>query len=115
MLITKTYHDVPTKLDPNGRPIRIFVIAPNVPGYPNAKFPGKYPRLHSKGGSSCICRRGCIQVCCRSHSTSMIVYTDPSSKRDLPGNWSRRAVRGPDREPRIRRGSVEVSRLTEQT
>ncbi|RPD82601.1 dienelactone hydrolase [Lentinus tigrinus ALCF2SS1-7] len=40
MLITKTYHDVPTKLDPNGRPIRIFVIAPNVPGYPNAKFPG---------------------------------------------------------------------------
>ncbi|EJF66652.1 dienelactone hydrolase [Dichomitus squalens] len=40
MLITKTYHDVPTKLSPNGRPIRIFVIAPNVPGYPNAKFPG---------------------------------------------------------------------------
>ena len=40
MLITKTYHDVPTKLDPNGKPIRIFVIAPNVPGYPNAKFPG---------------------------------------------------------------------------
>lgn len=40
MLITKSYHDVPTKLDPNGRPIRIFIIAPNVPGYPNAKFPG---------------------------------------------------------------------------
>ncbi|KAI0778136.1 dienelactone hydrolase [Trametes elegans] len=40
MLITKTYHDVPTKLDPNGRPIRIFVIAPKVPGYPDAKFPG---------------------------------------------------------------------------
>ncbi|KAJ8495867.1 hypothetical protein ONZ51_g1468 [Trametes cubensis] len=40
MLITKTYHDIPTKLDPNGRPIRIFVIAPNVRGYPNAKFPG---------------------------------------------------------------------------
>ncbi|CDO75257.1 hypothetical protein BN946_scf184967.g10 [Trametes cinnabarina] len=40
MLITKTYYDIPTKLDPNGRPIRIFVIAPNVPGYPNAKFPG---------------------------------------------------------------------------
>ncbi|KAI0639353.1 dienelactone hydrolase [Trametes polyzona] len=40
MLITKTHYDVPTKLDPNGRPIRIFVIAPHVPGYPNAKFPG---------------------------------------------------------------------------
>ncbi|KAI0735216.1 dienelactone hydrolase [Earliella scabrosa] len=40
MLITKTHHDVPTKLDRNGRPIRIFVIAPAVPGYPNAKFPG---------------------------------------------------------------------------
>ncbi|KAF7791820.1 hypothetical protein EIP86_002844 [Pleurotus ostreatoroseus] len=40
MLITKTYHDVPSALDPNGRPIRIFIIAPNVPGYPNAKFPG---------------------------------------------------------------------------
>ncbi|KAI0793459.1 dienelactone hydrolase [Abortiporus biennis] len=40
MLITKTYHDVPSALDPNGRPIRIFIIAPNVPGYPKAKFPG---------------------------------------------------------------------------
>lgn len=40
MLITKTYHDVPSALD-NGKPIRIFVIAPNVPGYPQAKFPGR--------------------------------------------------------------------------
>ncbi|KAI0067682.1 dienelactone hydrolase [Artomyces pyxidatus] len=40
MLITKTYHDVPSKLDSNGRPVRIFVIAPNVPNYPHAKFPG---------------------------------------------------------------------------
>lgn len=53
MLITKTYHDVPSKLDPNGRPIRIFVIAPSVPSYPNAKFPGVVcfrsglTRLHS--------------------------------------------------------------------
>ncbi|EMD41825.1 dienelactone hydrolase [Gelatoporia subvermispora B] len=39
MLITKTYHDIPTTLD-GGRPIRIFVISPSVPGYPNAKFPG---------------------------------------------------------------------------
>ncbi|KAF9654367.1 dienelactone hydrolase [Thelephora ganbajun] len=39
MLIIKTYHDVPSVLD-NGKPIRIFVIAPNVPGYPQAKFPG---------------------------------------------------------------------------
>jgi hypothetical protein len=39
MLITKTHHDVPSKLD-NGRPIRIFVISPVVPNYPQAKFPG---------------------------------------------------------------------------
>jgi len=39
MLITKTHHDVPSTLD-NGRPIRIFVLSPSVPGYPNAKFPG---------------------------------------------------------------------------
>ena len=39
MLITKTYHDVPSKLD-NGRPMRVYIIAPTVPGYPNAKFPG---------------------------------------------------------------------------
>lgn len=41
MLITKTYHDVPSALDANGQPMRIFIIAPSVPGYPNAKFPGK--------------------------------------------------------------------------
>jgi len=40
MIITKTFHDVPTKLDANGRPIRIFVISPVVPNYPHAKFPG---------------------------------------------------------------------------
>jgi len=40
MLITKDFHDVPTKLARNGRPIRIFVISPNVPGYPQARFPG---------------------------------------------------------------------------
>jgi len=44
MLITKTFHDVPSKLD-NGRPIRIFVVAPIVSNYPQAKFPGK-PRYH---------------------------------------------------------------------
>lgn len=41
MLVNKTYHDIPTKLDANGRPIRIFVIAPVLPDYPNAKFPGE--------------------------------------------------------------------------
>lgn len=40
MIITKTWQDVPTKLDANGRPIRIFVISPVVPNYPHAKFPG---------------------------------------------------------------------------
>ncbi|KAG2159911.1 dienelactone hydrolase [Suillus bovinus] len=39
MLIAKTFHDVPSKLD-NGRPIRIFVVSPVVPNYPQAKFPG---------------------------------------------------------------------------
>ncbi|KAH9175379.1 dienelactone hydrolase [Lactarius sanguifluus] len=39
MLITKDFHDVPTKLGNNGRPIRIFVISPKVPDYPQAKFP----------------------------------------------------------------------------
>ncbi|EIN13693.1 dienelactone hydrolase [Punctularia strigosozonata HHB-11173 SS5] len=39
MLITKEHHDVPHALNPNGRPIRIFVISPNVPGYPSANEP----------------------------------------------------------------------------
>jgi carboxymethylenebutenolidase len=46
MLITKEYHDVPHSLNPNGQPIRIFVISPNVPGYPQAKFPGT-PYMYS--------------------------------------------------------------------
>lgn len=40
MLITKTFHDVQSALDNAGRSIRIFVIAPTVPNYPQAKFPG---------------------------------------------------------------------------
>ena len=40
MLIEKTFYDLPTKLNPQSRPIRIFVISPNVPDYPEAKFPG---------------------------------------------------------------------------
>ncbi|TFY69737.1 hypothetical protein EVJ58_g244 [Rhodofomes roseus] len=39
MLIKTSYHDVPSKLDPNGNKIRIFVISPNLPSYPHAKFP----------------------------------------------------------------------------
>jgi len=39
MLINKTFHHVPTKLHPDGRPIRIFIISPVVPDYPHAKFP----------------------------------------------------------------------------
>lgn len=54
MLITKTFYDVPSKLSPNGSPNRIFIIAPTIPGYPKAKFPGVVvfrfvlpsPRLH---------------------------------------------------------------------
>jgi len=40
MLIAKTFHDIPSKLSPNGSPNRIYVIAPKIPGYPKAKFPG---------------------------------------------------------------------------
>ncbi|KAJ7492567.1 dienelactone hydrolase [Mycena latifolia] len=39
MLITKGFHDIPSPLD-GGRPIRVFVISPVVPNYPQAKFPG---------------------------------------------------------------------------
>jgi len=48
MLITTTYQDVPTKLDPNGRPIRIFVISPNLPNYPHAKFPGRFDLISTR-------------------------------------------------------------------
>ncbi len=48
MLIDKTFYDVPTKLDRDGRPIRIFVISPNVPDYPEAKFPGNLINDHKK-------------------------------------------------------------------
>jgi carboxymethylenebutenolidase len=56
MLIKKTYHDVPSALD-NGKPIRVFVIAPQVPGYPQAKFPGRpiYPEASSSSRKSLIC------------------------------------------------------------
>ncbi|KAG7099264.1 hypothetical protein E1B28_001126 [Marasmius oreades] len=40
MLVTKTFHDIQTKQDPNGRPMRIFVISPVLKEYPHAKFPG---------------------------------------------------------------------------
>ncbi|KAJ7254061.1 dienelactone hydrolase [Mycena haematopus] len=39
MLINKEFHDIPSPLD-GGRPIRVFVISPVVPNYPQAKFPG---------------------------------------------------------------------------
>ena len=40
MLIEKTFYDIPTKLHSEGHNIRIFVIAPVTPDYPQAKFPG---------------------------------------------------------------------------
>ncbi|KAF9056215.1 dienelactone hydrolase [Panaeolus papilionaceus] len=39
MLVNKSFHDIPTKLN-GGKPVRIFIIAPVVPDYPQAKFPG---------------------------------------------------------------------------
>ncbi|KAI0318980.1 dienelactone hydrolase [Amylostereum chailletii] len=40
MLVSKTHYDIPSKLDANGNPIRIYVLSPSVPNYPQAKFPG---------------------------------------------------------------------------
>ncbi|KAG8968076.1 hypothetical protein FRC03_008775 [Tulasnella sp. 419] len=39
MLITKTHHDISTQFG-DFKNIRIFVISPVIPGYPQAKFPG---------------------------------------------------------------------------
>ncbi|KNZ71403.1 Putative carboxymethylenebutenolidase [Termitomyces sp. J132] len=53
MLVTKTFYDVPSKLD-NRHPIRIFVISPSIPNYPQAKFPGvvvfRYPEIYQVTG-----------------------------------------------------------------
>lgn len=40
MLIKTSYRDVETKADGRSGKMRIFVIEPNVPEYPDAKFPG---------------------------------------------------------------------------
>ncbi|KAL1410076.1 hypothetical protein Q8F55_004079 [Vanrija albida] len=40
MLIKTSYHDIPTKANGRAGTIRIFIIEPNVPDYPEAKFPG---------------------------------------------------------------------------
>ncbi len=40
MLVKSSYHDVPTKADGRNGTIRIFLIEPNLPDYPQAKFPG---------------------------------------------------------------------------
>jgi hypothetical protein len=40
MLIKTSYRDVPTKANGRSGTIRIYLIEPNVPEYPEAKFPG---------------------------------------------------------------------------
>lgn len=40
MLIKSSYKDVETKANGRAGKMRIFVIEPNVPDYPDAKFPG---------------------------------------------------------------------------
>lgn len=40
MLIKTSYHDILTKANGRAGTIRIFIIEPNVPDYPEAKFPG---------------------------------------------------------------------------
>jgi carboxymethylenebutenolidase len=47
MLISQTFRDVSTQLDPKGRPIRIFIFSPIVPDYPHAKFPGAKAHFHA--------------------------------------------------------------------
>jgi carboxymethylenebutenolidase len=46
MLIQKTFHDVKVTHGGDVRPMRIFVIAPNVPDYPQARFPGPSRSLY---------------------------------------------------------------------
>jgi carboxymethylenebutenolidase len=40
MLIKTSYRDVPTKANGRSGTMRIYLIEPNVPEYPEAKFPG---------------------------------------------------------------------------
>lgn len=40
MLIKESYQDVPTKAGGKDGSMRIYVIEPNVPEFPEAKFPG---------------------------------------------------------------------------
>lgn len=89
MLVTKTHYDIPTKLDANGRPIRIFVISPVVRGYPNAKFPG----THVEGEVVCIYSNPwSMQALCASGNANTqdrrTSYLD-TSQRNLPSDWAR--------------------------
>ena len=40
MLIKTSYRDVPTSANGRAGSIRIYIVEPNVPEYPEAKFPG---------------------------------------------------------------------------
>lgn len=40
MLIKTSYRDVVTNAEGRAGSMRIYIIEPNVPEYPNAKFPG---------------------------------------------------------------------------
>lgn len=52
MLIKTSYRDVETKADGRAGKMRIFVIEPNVPEYPDAKFPGCESSLLLRPSSS---------------------------------------------------------------
>lgn len=49
MLIKTSYKDVPTKAGGKDGKMRIYVIEPNMPDYPQAKYPGvvvvRYPLM----------------------------------------------------------------------
>ncbi len=52
MLLKESLHDVKTK---DGGTMRIFVIEPNLPDYPEAKFPGcvVFSEVRLVGGDRC--------------------------------------------------------------
>lgn len=53
MLIKTSYRDVPTKADGRAGTMRIYIIEPKVPEYPDAKFPGcECAALHCLQGNS---------------------------------------------------------------
>ncbi|THH02817.1 hypothetical protein EW026_g26 [Hermanssonia centrifuga] len=106
MLITKTWHDVPSSLDRNGQPMRIFVFAPSVPSYPNAKFPGVvvFSEIYQVTGpverfAGQIASQGFVVACPSSYhefqGPEAIPYDDEATGMCLGGHLAFRAAFDP--------------------